>query len=114
MVDDDPAVGEATLSLCTELGYGALRAASAAEALSMLSTGPRVDIVITDLVMPGQSGLALAEEIEIRWPEIRVVLATGYSEATLQMSQRKWPLLKKPFTLSEVSAVLSPTRQPGE
>ena len=52
--------------------------------------------------------LHLADEISIRWPNTRIVLATGYSVATLDMSKRKWPLLKKPFTLSELSAVLNP------
>lgn len=102
LVDDDPLVREAATEMLESLGYRVLTAGSGAEALAALETEPEVALLLTDVVMPGMNGVALAEEAKRRRPALKVLLATGQAQVARLVSsaggmQGELPLLPKPF-----------------
>ena len=76
-VDDEPAIREMCQRAATQTGYPHLLASRASEALAILAEQP-MDVVFTDLRMPDIDGIALLREIKARYPDILVVVMTGY------------------------------------
>jgi PAS domain S-box-containing protein len=111
-VDDDGLVLTNTIAMLDDLGHTGLPATSGREALDILRRGDAVDLVITDQVMPHMTGLQLAEAIKREWPELPVILATGYAEIApgTQVNLRK---LSKPFSQGELAAELAQARARG-
>ena len=95
-VDDDGLVLFNTLAMLEDLGHVALEARSGPEALDILEKNA-VDLVITDQAMPQMSGLQLIAVIKERWPDLPVILATGYAELPAGAIQGM-PKLAKPFS----------------
>ncbi len=82
VVEDSRHVADVTTSLLEQLGYRVVRAENAAEALRHLQQGIGVDLLFSDIVMPGAiNGLGLAQICQERFPEIPVLLTTGFSDA---------------------------------
>ncbi len=82
LVDDEPIIVEGLYELFKDYRDGSLdvyKAYSAQEALDWLNKR-RIDVVITDLKMPGMDGLQLLERIRLNWPECKVIFLTGYDE----------------------------------
>jgi CheY-like chemotaxis protein len=99
IVEDSPEVAEVTASLVEQLGYRTTRVENAIEALNRLQGGERIDLVLSDIVMPGSmNGIALAHEINNRYPDIPVLLASGYSDV-VQANESRFVILRKPFQL---------------
>jgi PAS domain S-box-containing protein len=97
IVDDSAEVAEVTSSLFEQLGYATVYRDSAEEALSLLANGAKIDLVFSDIVMPGAiDGVGLAQEIRSRYPKLPVVLTTGYSDAA-QAAPPDLRILRKPF-----------------
>jgi PAS domain S-box-containing protein len=97
IVDDSAEVAEVTSSLFEHLGYDTLYRESADAALKLLADGARIDLVFSDIVMPGTiDGVGLASEIRSHYPHLPVVLTTGYSEAA-RAAPADLPILRKPF-----------------
>jgi PAS domain S-box-containing protein len=97
IVDDSAEVAEVTLSLFERLGYDTDYRDSADAALRYLAEGSKVDLVFSDIVMPGTiDGVGLAREIRSRYPDLPVVLTTGYSDAA-QAAPADLKILRKPF-----------------
>ena len=69
LVDDDLSVGKVLGALLAQAGIEAHHVSSAQDALNVLSTRP-VDVVVTDLRMPGMDGMQLLDQISARWPDI--------------------------------------------
>lgn len=110
LVEDDDAVAAGVGHMLRDLGFTYVRAASAADALSMLETRGRFDLVLSDMLMPGgMNGLALGEEIRRRFSSLPVILTTGFSEAAADAERAKFKLLAKPYTIQELSDVVSGT-----
>ncbi|KAA0569890.1 PAS domain S-box protein [Azospirillum sp. Sh1] len=81
MVEDDPVVASSVAAALEESGWTVLRAGSADEALPLLAGEERIDLLFSDVVMPGRlSGVDLSREAAILRPGLPVVLTTGYSE----------------------------------
>jgi CheY-like chemotaxis protein len=100
VVEDNAEVAEITASLVEQLGYQTARAENAADALNRLQRGDKVDLVFSDVVMPGgMNGIALAQEIANHYPDIPVVLTSGYNDV-VQSAQARFSILRKPFQLS--------------
>jgi CheY-like chemotaxis protein len=100
VVEDNPEVAEVTATLLEQLGYGVVRAENAAEALATLQSGQEVDLVFSDIVMPnGMNGIHLAQEVNERYPKLRVLLTTGYSDVAAS-AETRFPILRKPFELA--------------
>ena len=97
IVDDSAEVAEVTSSLFEELGYATVYRDSAEEALSLLADGVKIDLVFSDIVMPGAiDGVGLAREVRSRYPKLPVLLTTGYSDAA-QAAPPDLRILRKPF-----------------
>lgn len=79
VVDDDPAVRRAMVTVLEMLGYVPTAAESGEEAFALLEDGaPAISAVISDIMMPGMGGDTLAGEVAARWPAIPVILVSGY------------------------------------
>ncbi len=102
VVDDEEEVREILAEALEDFGYAVVTAASGEEALPMLGNGRDIEMVITDVRMPGMSGLQLAEEIRHRWPTVKVVLISGYFLP--QAVQQRF--LKKPFHMKELASIV--------
>jgi len=107
VVEDNPQVGRFAEHALADLGFETRRASTAAEALSLLESGERFDIMFSDIVMPGQSGIDLAREVHKRWPSLPVILTTGYSDALMMHRDFDFPILHKPYSLDALSTVLA-------
>jgi two-component system, response regulator PdtaR len=104
VVDDDELVREMMASFLSMKGYRVLEAGSADEAVSLLAAPKPVDVVVTDVRMPGQlDGLGLASWIRDHRPEIRVLVTSGHTSAAQQAaSVSDGPLIPKPYQPKEV------------
>jgi CheY-like chemotaxis protein/two-component sensor histidine kinase len=102
VVDDDPLVLTNTVAMLEDLGHVALAVNSGEEAIALLRRDDSADVVIADQVMPHMTGLQLAEAIRSEWPNLQVIIATGYSDLP-PGSGRKFPRLSKPYTQSELA-----------
>ena len=99
IVEDNAEVAAVTGSLIEQLGYRTLRAEDATDALNRLQSGDKIDLVFSDIVMPGvMNGIALAQEIGSRYPQIPVTLTSGYSDV-VQTADSRFAILRKPFQL---------------
>ncbi|HEU5217344.1 MAG TPA: ATP-binding protein, partial [Gemmatimonadales bacterium] len=105
LVEDDRAVREVTRRILTEAGYRVLPADSAESALQLLLQRPGpIDLLLTDVIMPGMSGPQLAERVMGMVPGIRVLYQSGYSEAAIAQHGELGggALVAKPFTVASL------------
>jgi CheY-like chemotaxis protein len=99
LVDDDDAVRATAEGLLLDLGFEVLTAADGPAALSVLERDPQVRLLLTDVVMPGMSGVELARAATARRPDLRVLLSTGYAAEGVVEDAGDWPVLRKPYRL---------------
>ena len=99
LVEDDPSVLALGIEMLNGLGYRVVTASDAAGALEILKRGDHVDLVFTDVVMPGgRTGVQLAVEARELRPGIKVLLTSGYTgEALARHQTETMPLIEKPF-----------------
>jgi CheY-like chemotaxis protein len=108
VVEDDTLVAELAAGMLTELGFEAIVAHSAKEALDRLAGGEKPKLIFTDIVMPGGiSGIELARKVRDRFPELPVLLTTGYSEQVA--GTHGFPVLHKPYELESLAEALGKT-----
>ena len=106
LVEDNPDVATASADLLEQLGYSVRWVSDAEAALKELDRDG-IDLVFTDIVMPGKTdGLGLARAIKQKHPGVPILLATGYSEAA-RNAPADFSILRKPFRLHELSRALS-------
>ncbi|HEX8241266.1 MAG TPA: PAS domain S-box protein [Allosphingosinicella sp.] len=105
LVEDNDHVREFARHLLEELGYRVLSAASAEDALEVLET-EAVDLLFSDVVMPGRSGVELARLARESNPSLPVLLASGYSEEILGPAGTEFDVLRKPYDLNGIGAAL--------
>jgi len=106
VVEDNDDVRAYSVMILSELGYQVLEAADAEEALPMLASDRRVDLLLTDVVLPGRSGRVLADEAARLRPDLKVLFTTGYSRNAIVHQGRLDPgveLLPKPFTFDQLA-----------
>ena len=107
VVEDDPTIRKLVKKLLEVLGYGAVVAETAAEALELLASTPRVDLLLTDMVLPGgTSGAELATEAQCRQPGLRVLYMSGYTRNALignNLRDENAHVLSKPFRKEELA-----------
>ncbi|WOH66514.1 hybrid sensor histidine kinase/response regulator [Bradyrhizobium sp. BWA-3-5] len=107
VVEDNAEVGRFTTDALAELGYATCLVSSATHALEELAIGAdRFDAVFTDVVMPGISGLELAQQIRRDHPDLPVVLTSGYSHVLSEHGAYGFELLQKPYSIEQLSRVL--------
>lgn len=109
-VEDEAPLRRLGTRLLQRAGHAVLAAGSAESALERLAGQPAPSLLVSDLVLPGMDGLALARGLRRRWPGLPVLLLSGYGAAT--RAGEEFRVLGKPFEpaalLREVAAALSP------
>ena len=106
VVDDSEEVRELAETHLRAQGYRVLSAASGEAALEMMDRYGSIDLLFTDVIMPGgMNGLRLAELVRERQPDVPVLLATGYIDAlpTAKGTAPAFPILTKPYRLTELA-----------
>jgi len=107
LVEDSPEIGRTTTTLLEGLGYAVTLADTAHKALDVLSDGKRFDLVFSDIVMPGtMNGLDLGRTVRKRFPDLPVLLTTGYSNAASTAAAEGFRLLHKPYRPEALSEAL--------
>ncbi len=109
LVDDDAIIQETVPAMLQFLGHSVMRASRGQEALDLLGSGLPVDLVILDHNMPGMNGTDTLGLLKTRFPDLPVILSTGFLEPELEdkvrQGHRTW-LLPKPFSLVAVREAL--------
>jgi len=115
-VDDDGLVLANTVAMLDELGHEGIAASSGKEALDILRQHAAIDVVITDYAMPHMTGVQLAHAIKAEWPELPIIVATGFAEMEPEIHS-VLPRLAKPFTEAdlarELERIVPPAREGG-
>ena len=103
LVEDEALVREVTAEVLQSAGYWVLKAGNAVEARSLFRGFQRqVQLLITDLVMPGQDGRLLAHELSAIRPGLKTLLTSGYPEARHGTPEPGWHYLPKPFSVDSL------------
>ena len=107
VVEDQIDVGDYAETVLAEFGYTVLRAENANEALNLLDGAGHIDLLFSDLIMPGgMNGVMLAREVKRRRPRMRVLLTTGYAESSIERVDARgaeFELIQKPYKRSELA-----------
>ncbi|MEC5387855.1 ATP-binding protein [Uliginosibacterium sp. H3] len=107
VVEDNLEVGDGLTLLLGEVGFTVTLKRSAVEAMQALEEGQKFDLLLTDLVMPGNfNGLQLARLVMREYPDLPVVLMTGYSDEVRKASAEGFTILIKPFQMSALLAAI--------
>jgi CheY-like chemotaxis protein len=107
LVEDEEALRVATCEFLQLRGYTVLVAGDGAEAMRVCDqhTGS-IDLILTDLVMPGIDGIEVAKAVSARYPDIHVLYMSGYTDRAVELLDSGAMLLQKPFTLSVLASKL--------
>ena len=106
VVEDEPGVRLLIVEVLKDLGYTALQAEDAPTALALLERESQLDLVVSDVGLPGLNGRELVEEIRRQRPGIAVLLVTGYAEEAMDVQRflgQGMQLLQKPFAIEVLS-----------
>ncbi len=107
VVEDNDDVGRFSTELLEDLGYTVRRVANATDALKILAADEfTVDLVFSDVIMPGMNGVELAGVIRERYPGLPVVLTSGYSNVLAENAHRGFDLIQKPYSVEALSRTL--------
>jgi len=101
VVDDEPLVRGTVAEMLSALGHTVTVAASAEEALAMVAEGPVPDLVASDYLMPGTTGAEMARQLRARWPNLPVLIVTGFARLD-DPALVGLRTLAKPFTPGEL------------
>ncbi|MBN2715244.1 MAG: PAS domain S-box protein [Deltaproteobacteria bacterium] len=120
LVEDNQLVREMTEEILADCGYRVLTAANGAAALALVRDEPRIDLLLTDVIMPGMNGTALFKELSGRFPRMKVLYMSGYPDDIVARHGAPWgrpdgtdgtdgtevkaALIQKPFTPGSLSA----------
>ena len=114
LVEDNPEVAEVA-AYFQQLGYLVKQAANAREALELLGNDAKIDLVFSDILMPGgMNGLELGHAIRRLYPAMPVLLVTGYSDSFRDAVEQGFVVLQKPFDLAALEQKLRETQRDDE
>lgn len=107
LVDDDSFVRDAAGELLRALGYEVVSAASGEDALELLSRDRSIDVLFTDVRMPGMDGFTLADFATVLRPELAVLFATAFADALAGASTMPGvTILQKPYRLAQLGCAI--------
>ncbi|MFL5044129.1 MAG: ATP-binding protein [Xanthobacteraceae bacterium] len=110
VVEDDANVLALVIEMLSDLGFRVITASDAHGALEIIRRGEPIDLIFTDIVMPGgKTGVELAVEARDLLPGVKILLTSGYPGEALvhdHSKESEWPMISKPFRQSELSAHL--------
>ncbi len=108
VVEDDPRVSRSTVSALEELGYRPIACDSGDAALAIIRRERRVDLVLTDVMMPGMTGTELVRTLAREYPDCAILFVTGYvGDAGEALELSDYDLLRKPFTVTALSKAVA-------
>lgn len=105
VVEDNEAVRSFTTDCLREFGFNVIEAVDASEALTLLDRNPRINLLFTDIGLPGLNGRELAATVHRRYPSVRLLFTSGYAQMTgptTSSAVEAIPLLSKPFTRAQL------------
>jgi CheY-like chemotaxis protein len=102
VVDDEADVRELAAEVFDTLGYAVVTASRGEDALALLDRFPSVRLLFSDIVMAGMDGITLARQAIVRKPALKVLLTTGYFDATAP----EFPVLHKPYRLGKLQGLV--------
>ena len=117
LVDDDPDIRSLTRTFLEHEGYGVFSSGDADRAAQIFRSVPQIDLLVTDLYMPGRSGMELGLELKALRSELPVLLISGglvVGEQMVRMQTEGWSFLAKPFRLPELLATVHRILAPVE
>jgi two-component system NtrC family sensor kinase len=115
LVEDNAEVAEVAKAYFEELGYRVKQAASAPAGLDLIEREHDIELVFSDILMPGgMNGLELAAVVRRRFPGITVLLTTGYSSSAQDAVRQGFEVLQKPYDLATLERVLREAHKPAE
>jgi PAS domain S-box-containing protein len=106
LVEDSDSIRRLATRMLTQLGYAPIPVSNVADALGYLSGGHGVDLLFTDIVMPGKAdGLDLAATVRDRWPSMKILLTSGFpdNDGARDLADFNLPLLSKPYQRGELA-----------
>jgi two-component system chemotaxis response regulator CheY len=109
LVDDDPDMRSLTRTFLEHEGYGVFSSSDAVRAAQIFRSVPQIDLLVTDLYMPGRSGLELARELKALRGELPVLMISGGLVDVAQerrLKEEGWNFLAKPFRLPELLSMV--------
>src|SRR5580700_8099050 len=109
LVEDDPDIRALTRTFLEHEGYSVFSSGDAERAVQIFRSVPQIDLVVTDLYMPGRSGMELGLELKALRRELPVLLISGGSldgEQEAGLKTEGWSFLAKPFRLTELLATV--------
>jgi two-component system, chemotaxis family, chemotaxis protein CheY len=114
LVDDDPDIRSLTRTFLEHEGYNVFSSGTAERAAQIFRSVPQIDLLITDLYMPGRSGLELAHELKALRSELPVLMISGGVMADEELGTEGWSFLAKPFRLPDLLATVHRILAPVE
>jgi CheY-like chemotaxis protein len=110
VVEDDADVRKLVVMLLLQLGHDTVEAEDSAAALALLEENPSIDVLFTDIVLPGgTSGVDLAEKAQRRWPHLKIVYSSGYPDGELPefFNPELQPnFIRKPYRKADLAETL--------
>jgi CheY-like chemotaxis protein len=106
VVEDEPVVRGVILEMLGEQGYRTLEAVDGPSGLNILRNGQRIDLLITDVGLPGMNGRQLADQARETRPDLKILFITGYAESVAISDgflQPGMEMITKPFALDNLS-----------
>lgn len=104
LVDDESFVRATTADMLADMGYRVVECANAEEALGLIEKGLNFNLLVTDHLMPGMSGVGLARSVRSRFPNAPVLIISGYADT--EAISPDLPRLSKPFKQADLSAII--------
>jgi CheY-like chemotaxis protein len=110
VVDDDADVRDLASTILREAGYRVLEAETGQHGLKLFEDNPEVDLIFTDLMMPGLDGFKLADMTKFRRPDVKILYATGYMDvARDKLGVVHGEILRKPYRAAQLEALVKRT-----
>ncbi len=106
VVEDEPLILMSTVDMLTELGHSVQEAGSAEEAIVILEK-ETIDVLLTDVGLPSMSGFDLAAQVRDRWPDVRIVFASGGDTGRIASGVSDAMQLSKPFSAEDVATIIA-------
>ena len=108
VVDDEPLVLEIVVEMLEGLGYDVLSADGLEQALEVTEGSPAIDLLLSDVMMPGANGPIVAARLRQRYPDLTVVFMSGYTaDVVIGQHVDASKMLAKPFTIQDLADIVS-------
>jgi CheY-like chemotaxis protein len=112
VIEDEPLVRGLIVEVLADLGFAALEATDGPSGLAVLQSRQRIDLLISDVGLPGLNGRQLADAARLLRPELKVIFMTGYAEVAASAQGFLEPgmtLITKPFAMADLAAKIRAT-----